>query len=286
MSHDVYICYDEKDTDVGESIYHIFEQNNIKAWINSINMSSDDSVDKIINVISECKCFLLIISKNSMDANNVLTETDIAFSRNIPILAFNIDNSKVGGNFDFILENQKVLPSYSSPKQQLKSLVKETSDIIGKPADKIKIDSQYLKVFEKINPRKKENNIKKYLKIAIPIAVVLVLIYLFVVVPTGQHTTDDGVFSMNVTGVDVNGLKYIVHGESFNLPSDSGNYFMNLKFFDKEDNLVFEVNSTADEFKSGIIWQGDLHNDNVTHIGFKLTDLNGKTLCQQDYVMS
>ena len=90
---------------------------------------------------------------------------------------------------------------------------------------------------------------------------------------------------MNVTDVEVNGLNYIVHGESFNLPSDATKYFMNIKFFDSSDNLLFEVNSTADEFKSGIIWQGDLPSDNVTHVGFKLTDLNGNVLSKEDYVI-
>jgi hypothetical protein len=70
------------------------------------------------------------------------------------------------------------------------------------------------------------------------------------------------------------------------MPSDSTKYFMNVKFFDKEDNVVFEVNSTADEFKSGIIWQGDLPSDNATHIGFKLTDYKGNELSKQDYVIN
>lgn len=285
MGYDVYVCCDEKDNDVGDAIYHILEENNIRAWIKSKHMSSDDGADKIINVISDCKCFLLIVSRNSIGDTHILTEVDIAFSRNIPILVYNIDNSKVIGNLEFILENQKIVPSSSSPKRQLKDMVRETSDIIGNPVGKIRINSRYLGVFEKINPRKTENNIKKYLKIVIPVCIVLVLVYLFVVIPTGQHTTDDGVFSMNVTGVDVNGLKYTVYGESFNLPSDADKYFMNIKFFDKEDNLVYEVNSTADEFKSGIIWEGDLHNDNVTHVGFKLTDLNGNLLSSEDYVV-
>lgn len=285
MSYDVYICYDERDKEISEAVYHTLDENGIAAWIKSKHMSEGDSVDKIVNVIADCKCLLLVLSKNSMGSTQVITEADIAFSRNIPILVYNIDNSKLNGNIEFILENQTVVPSFSDPKRQMKGLVEETSDIIGKPAGKIKTNSQYLKVFEKINPRKTENSIKKYLKIAVPVCIVLILIYLFVIVPTGQHTTDDGVFAMNVTGVDVNGLTYTVHGESFNLPSDADKYFMNIKFFDKEENLVYEVNSTADEFNSGVIWQGDLHNDNVTHVGFKLTDMNGKELSSQDYVV-
>lgn len=285
MAHDVYICYDEKDTEISEAIYHSLKENNVEAWIKSKDMSSDEGVDRIVNVIEDCGCFLLVLSKHSKDAQHVIIEVDLAFSKEIPIIVFNVDNTKVEGNLEFILENQKILPSFSSPKMQLKNLIEETSKAAGKQVGKVRIDSKYLNVFEKANPRKTENSIKKYVKIVVPICIALILIYLFVIVPTGQHTTDNGVFSMNVTGVDVNGVTYAVHGEAFNMPSDAGNYFMNLKFFDKNENVVYEVNSTADEFKSGIIWQGDLHSDNVTHIGFRLTDINGKLISNEDYAV-
>ena len=60
---------------------------------------------------------------------------------------------------------------------------------------------------------------------------------------------------------------------------------MNFKFFDKNDKMVYEVNSTADEFKSGIMWSGDLKTNNVTYIGFKLTDINNKILSKQNYTI-
>lgn len=289
MGHDVYICYDEKDKNVSDAIYNIFEENNIKSWIKSKNMSSNDSVDKITDAISNSKCFLLILSKNSKDTNYVITEIDIAFSRNIPILALNIDDSKISGNLEFILENQTKIESFPNSKKQLKTLVKETSNIIEKPNEKVKLDSKYIKVFEKINPKRKENAIKKYIKIAIPVVIALILIYFFIIVPIGQKTTGDGLFYMNITNVEVSGssgnYKYTVFGESYNLPSDSERYFMNIKFFDKNENMIYEVNSTADEFKLGIICSCELPNNNITHVGFRLTELNGNLLCKEDYVI-
>ena len=197
---------------------------------------------------------------------------------------------KLDRNLEFILENQEKIPSFPNTKRQLETLVKKTSSTIGKPQDKVRVDSKSAGVFEKINPNRTQNSVKKYLKIVIPVAVIIVLIYLFVIVPTGQKTTDDGVFAMNITNVDVsssNGAyKYTVYGESYNMPSDSQKYMMNIKFFDEKDNMLFEINSTADEFKSGIIGSCELDDDNITHIGFKLSDLNNKVLSKQDYVMS
>ena len=164
----------------------------------------------------------------------------------------------------------------------METLVNETSKYVKKPITKVNVDAGYVKLFEKWNP-------KKYVVLAIPLVIAVILIYFFVIVPTGQHTTDDGIFSMNVTDVDVSGsggsYKYTIHGESYNLPADSGRFFMNFKFFDKNDKMVYEVNSTADEFKSGIMWSGDLKTNNVTYIGFKLTDINNKILSKQNYTI-
>ena len=290
MSHDVYICYDDADKKYADALFDVFKSNNISSWVKSREMSSGDSVDKITHAIEDSKCFILLLSNNSKATNYVITETDIAFSRNIPIIAFIIEDLKLDRNLEFILENQEKIPSFPNTKRQLETLVKKTSSTIAKPQDKVRVDSRSAGVFEKINPNRTQNSVKKYLKIVIPVAVIIVLIYLFVIVPTGQKTTDDGVFAMNITNVDVsssNGAyKYTVYGESYNMPSDSQKYMMNIKFFDEKDNMLFEINSTADEFKSGIIGSCELDDDNITHIGFKLSDLNNKVLSKQDYVMS
>ena len=252
-------------------------------------MFSTDSVDRITNAIENSKCFVLVYSKNSKDTNYVITETDIAFSRNIPILVFNLDGFKISRNLEFILETQPILYSFPSPKRQMETLVRKASDIAGKPVDDVKIGSEYLKAFGKINPNRNEDAFKSFIKIAVPIVVVFILVYLFIIIPIGQHSTEDGVFSMNVTDVDVSGsgsnYKYIVHGESFNSPVDTVNYIMNIKFLDKDGKLLFEINSTADEFKSGVIGSCELDNNNVDHVDFKLTDLNGKVFSKVKYVI-
>ena len=289
MGHDVYICYDENDKDISDAICQTFEENNIKTWIKSRDMFSTDSVDRITNAIENSKCFVLVYSRNSKDTNYVITETDIAFSRNIPILVFNLDGFKISRNLEFILETQPILYSFPSPKRQMETLVRKASDIAGKPVDDVKIGSGYLKAFGKINPNRNEDTFKSFIKIAVPIVVVFILVYLFIIIPIGQHSTEDGVFSMNVTDVDVSGsgsnYKYIVHGESFNSPVDTVNYIMNIKFLDKDGKLLFEINSTADEFKSGVIGSCELDNNNVDHVDFKLTDLNGKVFSKVKYVI-
>ena len=267
MNHDVYICYDEKDEQLSDELYRLFENNSLKPWTKSRDMASGDSIDKVTHAIGDSECFVLILDKKSKETNYILTELDIAFSGEIPIVIFNLDDEKPSKKLEFLIRTQKVINSFPNTKSQLKTLVRETSKTTGKPVQDVKIDSSTIRSFEDLNPKRNENRIKKY-------------------VPAGQNTTSDGVFAMNMTNVEANANHYIVHGESYNLPSDSEKYFMNIKFFDKNDAMVFEVNSTADEFKKGIIWQGDLPSNNVTHVGFKLIDLNNKVLSQNNYTIS
>lgn len=283
MSHDVYICYDEEETNLCDAVYDAFEKNGITPWAKSRDMESGESVNRKTDAIAESKCFVLILSESSQKRNYTITEADIAFSRNIPILVYKVDEAKVAGNLGFILENQTMINSYPNSRKQLERLVEKTFEIMKKPKNNVKVDSGSVEVFEAINPKKGENRVKKILAVAVPAAVIVILIYLFAIVPMGQNTTGDGVFSMNMTEVKVANTHYAVYGESYNLPSDADKYLMNIRFFDKNDYMVFEVNSTADEFKHGIMWQGDLPTDNVTHVDFKLIDLNNNVLSRGEY---
>ena len=202
MGHDVYICYDENDEELCDTLCRVFEDNEIKPWIKS---KHDPSISKteITNAIADSKAFVLLYSKNSRDKNFVVTETDIAFSRNVPIILVNIDNSKLAGNLEFIMETQTKINPIADSKRQLEIIVDKTSKIINKPASSIRIDKKAVRVFEKSNPYRKTNLLKKFVKIAIPILAVLILVYFLVILPAGQNTTDDGIFSMNVTGVEI-----------------------------------------------------------------------------------
>ena len=289
MDHDVFLCYAKEDEKYANAVSRIFEENNIKTWIKSKFNSSDVDANIITEAIAKSKCLILVYSNNSKDSNYIINETDIAFSKEIPILLFNIDDSPIQRDLEFMFINATKINSFPNAKKQLRTLVKETSSIIGKPVEKIKVNSESVKIIDEINPKKKDNKIKKIALIVILAIVAIGLIYFLILVPTGQHTTDDGIFAMNVTGVDIsesNGVyNYKVLGESYNLPDNSSKYFMNVKFFDKNDNMVYEVNSTADEFKLGQICNCNIPEDNVTHIGFRLVDINDNLLSEQDYVI-
>ena len=251
MNHDVFICYDENDKQTALEVCHLLEENRIKCWIKSRDYTSKDSVEKISQAIRDSRCMVLIYSKDSKNSKPVITETDIAFSSGISILVFNIDESKNNGGLEFFLKNKPWISAFPNPSEQLKTLVESTSDKIGKKTDAAKVPSKTTRYFKAIRPQENQK-LKMFIKIGIPAIIILILIFSFVIYPMGRNTTDSGEFSMKITDVDVkqaNGQYfYTVYGESCNLPENSQEYIMKTSYFDENNNQVYSVNASADEF--------------------------------------
>ncbi|WP_407423237.1 toll/interleukin-1 receptor domain-containing protein [Methanobrevibacter sp.] len=283
--HDVFICYDENDKLLSDVVCRVFEDNNIKCWIKSRDYSSNDSVDTISRAIMDSKCLVLIYSNNSKNSDYVLTEVDIAFTEGVEILVFNIDNSNRKGNSEFFLKNKDFISALPNPAEQLKALVSDTSKLLKRPVGKTIISSRDSKEIERLIPKPKDYT--KYVKVAVPIIIGIVLIFYFFILPMGQHTTDDGNFTMKITDVgvsDVNGeYSYTVYGESYNLPNDPFNYIMKTKYYDAENNEVYSINSTADEFRSGKITSFEVPQKNITKVTFELVDLKDNVLCEDEF---
>ena len=288
MVHDVFICYDENDKKAGEEICHVLEENNIKCWIKSRDYSSRDSVEKISKAVKESKCLLLIYSKNSKDSPTVITEVDIAFSNNVSILTFNIDGSKNNAGLEFFLKNKPWISLFPNVSEQLRTLVKDTSQMISDPIEKPRISSKSVKYFKEIKPQGSKR-LRNLIIIAVPVVIALILIFTFIISPTGQYTTGDGNFTMKITNVEVNNANgmyfFTVFGESYNMPENSNQYIMKIHFLDGNNNEVYSVNSSADEFSSGIICRIKLPENNVRNVTFELVDLEGNIISKDSYLI-
>jgi hypothetical protein len=136
MNHDVYICYDEKDQITANAICHVLEENKIKCWLKTRDLGVSHLVDGIMEAINEAKVMVLIFSSHSKNSNFVNTEVDLAFTENIPILVFKIDESKLDGGLEFFLNNKHWLDAYPDPEVKFDSLIRDTSKLLGKPISK------------------------------------------------------------------------------------------------------------------------------------------------------
>ena len=202
MSHEVFVCYDIDDKYACESVIEAFEANDISCWYYARDFKDNESVNQITEAIQKSKTMVVIYSKTARFSKHVATEVDIAFSAHRSITIFNIDGASKKGNLEFFKVNTFWLSAFPNNYDQARTLIRDVSGLLGRH-----IENPLVKRNIKFKPPR----IKKYLAIAISVALILILLYLFVIAPMGQHTTDDGVISLNITGVDVKEIngKYI-----------------------------------------------------------------------------
>lgn len=103
---DVFISYSTKDKNAADGIIKLFEENNISYWIcKSEIIAGDKWAAEIVDALSKCKVFLLILSKNSMASEQVPKEINLAAGKRIPIIPYKIDNADMKGELSYHLAN-------------------------------------------------------------------------------------------------------------------------------------------------------------------------------------
>ena len=131
MAHDVYICYDEKDLSVAWEILHLFEENDIKCLFKERDMDSLD-FDMLEYKIESSKLFLLILSKNANESPYIKNELQTAFSKEIPIITFKIDDCNLEDYFEFFISLDLSIDAYPNYKDELDYLLKFSSLLLGR----------------------------------------------------------------------------------------------------------------------------------------------------------
>lgn len=187
--NEAYICYADEDILTAEAICHSLEANGIKCWLKIRDLKSNETVEKIADVIKKSKCFILVHSKDSDKSNYVKSETKLAFSNNIFLLSFNIDDVEKSDVF----LNAHWLDAYPNPQDSFKTLISDVGNIVGKPITNPKITKTLDLKKEKIKQEGISNSIEtsketpppefsktyglgKYLKIALYILVSIIVI--------------------------------------------------------------------------------------------------------------
>lgn len=132
MAHEVYICYNEKDQAIADDICTALEENSIKCWFKARDLGVGHLMDEIITAISCSELMILVFSKNVQDSHFVNTEVDIAFSEDLQILIYKIDESPLEGSLGFFLQNKACLDVSENPKDNIELLLNETYKLLGR----------------------------------------------------------------------------------------------------------------------------------------------------------
>lgn len=266
-SNEVYICHAEEDSQVANAICHVLEENNIKCWLKSRDLGINDSMNTVIQVIKESKCFVLIFSENSENSGFVKTDIDIAASTGIPILSFNIDQNM---DHEAISNNVHWLDAFPSPEDKFSDLIVNTSKLLGKPIKDPKITKKYNLEQIPLKPKKSKEPSpkvedkqskpgildkisKKALLAVIAILLVVGVAGVFLMstgnvvedASTGVASSGDGIISIDSATFDNDtNTEYSWNYSTFvwfnvnNKPANFDEYTIKADYYDESGNLV------------------------------------------------
>jgi hypothetical protein len=133
--NDVFICYSPEDESTASDICTLLENNSYKCWYKKRDYSETDSVIKITEAVRDSRSLLLIYSKDAKDSNFVTTEVDIAFSSDVPIFVFSIDDSEIDEKLQFYLKDKPTINAYPNAQEHYGEVLSHANEYLGEGSE-------------------------------------------------------------------------------------------------------------------------------------------------------
>lgn len=76
-----FISYSSKDKEATEQLCKVLENAGVKVWYAPRDIGRADYASEIVTAIMNASCFIVLLSKNSLNSQHVLNEIDVAFKR-------------------------------------------------------------------------------------------------------------------------------------------------------------------------------------------------------------
>ncbi len=117
----VFISYSSIDKNIADNLCAKLESKGIKVWYAPRNIHAQDYATAIVDAITTCTHFVVILSKNSLSSNHVLNEIDLAcqeLTRQIHICPLKIDEEEMGPAFTYYLSRHHWLDACIPPLEK------------------------------------------------------------------------------------------------------------------------------------------------------------------------
>jgi hypothetical protein len=137
MSYDVFISYSNKNKAIADAVCAKLEENKIRVWIAPRDvLPGKDFAASIIHAIDNCRVFVLIWSEESNKSGHILNEINRAFSQNITVLPFRIDNVEPTESLEYYIGRTHWLDAITPPlEKHIEKLVDTILSLIGREND-------------------------------------------------------------------------------------------------------------------------------------------------------
>lgn len=126
---EVFISYTKSDEIIARRVQATLLKDNITSWIGCDDIPGGTNYTKeIMKAICDCRVFVLILSKKTMESQYVLMELDQAVKRRKNIIPFVLEELTLTDEFDFLISSHQGIVAFqdlSNACQKLTSRIRE-----------------------------------------------------------------------------------------------------------------------------------------------------------------
>lgn len=113
MPYDVFISYSRRDSVDALALAERLQAENLSVWIDQHGITGAEHwSSEIVESISNCATFLLLLSPNSIDSENVLRELMLAVDRHKRILPVSLKQTRLPSAFDYAIAGIQQVPYF------------------------------------------------------------------------------------------------------------------------------------------------------------------------------
>lgn len=137
MNNKIFICYSSKDEAVAKLVCEMFEEEGLPCWIAPRDMPPGGRYStEIVKAINNCKAFIFIFSKNSINSTPVFAEVESAFSKGKPVFPFRIQNIEPGKDFELFLKIFQWCDGFEPPiENKIKEMLRAIKENLSRPSE-------------------------------------------------------------------------------------------------------------------------------------------------------
>ena len=116
-----FISYSSGDKNIADNLCAKLEAAGMRVWYAPRDIHSQDYASAIVDAITQCTHFVVILSKNSLQSHHVLNEIDLAFAelnRHVRFCPLKIDEEELGSAFRYYLSRQHWMDAHVPPLEK------------------------------------------------------------------------------------------------------------------------------------------------------------------------
>lgn len=138
MAHDVFISHSSKDKAIADAVCDALKSAKIKYWISSRNIIGGKKWVKVLTkAISSSRVMVLILSSNSNNSEEVLTELELARDKRKIIIPFKIGDISPTDEMKYYIKRTQWVNAMDPPKKSdIQELVKAVNESIKRSSSK------------------------------------------------------------------------------------------------------------------------------------------------------